>query len=342
LLLNNQGSRNCKKHSLIKVRQFSSKTNKEIEYKISEYDLYEWLRGFADGEGCFQISPRINRPFTISFVFRIKLHKDDRPLLEYLTTHLNIGQVFPKDINSENMSSTWEVCKKDDLLKLIKIFDKHPLNTTKYLDFIAWREAFFMYQEMKKASLEIKITIKKKILSLKDQMNKKREYFVLTPDHKINITPYWLLGFIEGEAWFYVNKVNFTLVFGVGQTITQKAVIESIAQFLNNLIPENLPELKNRPNFIRVDKKDSQKNSKPFVYLTISRLDYIINVFIPFLDSLTFISKKGLDYQDWKTVALLRKQGKHLTAEGKVLITNICNRMNSNRLTTKITDSEDA
>jgi LAGLIDADG endonuclease len=121
-------------------------------------------------------------------------------LLEYLTTHLNIGQVYPKDINSENMLSTWEVHKKDDLLKLIEIFDKHPLNTTKYLDFLAWREAFFMYQEMKKASLEIKITIKKKILSLKDQMNKKREDFVLKPDHKINITPYWLLGFIEGEA----------------------------------------------------------------------------------------------------------------------------------------------
>jgi len=262
-------------------------------------------------------------------------------LLEYLITHLNIGQLFPKDFNSKNMLCTWEVYKKDELLKLIEIFDIHPLNTTKYLDFIAWREAFFMYQEMKKASLASKITIKENILSLKDQMNKKRKSFVLTPDHKINITPYWLLGFIEGEAWFYVKKVKFTLIFGIGQTITQKAVIESIAQFLNNLIPENLPELKNRPNFIHVDTKDLYKNSKPFVYLTISRLDYILNVFIPFLDSLTFISKKGLDYQDWRTVAFLRKYGKHLTAEGKVLITNICNRMNSNRLTTKAIDSED-
>ena len=30
------------------------------------------------------------------------------------------------------------------------------------------------------------------------------------------------------------------LTFGVGQTITQKAIIEAIAQFLNNLIPKNL------------------------------------------------------------------------------------------------------
>jgi hypothetical protein len=44
------------------------------------------------------------------------------------------------------------------------------------------------------------------------------------------------------------------------------------------------------------------------MYLTISKLDYILNVFIPFLDSLTFISKKRLDYTDWKTVAFLRKE----------------------------------
>ena|SRR5258708_1813368 len=127
---------------------------------------------------------------------------------------------------------------------------------------------------------------------------------------------------------------NKLLTFGLGQTITQKAVIEAIAQFLNNLIPENLSELKNRPNFIHINTKDVYKNSKPFVSLTLYRIDYILNAFIPFLDSLTFISKKGLDYMDWKTVALLRKDGKHLTAEGKVLITNICNRMNNNRLTT--------
>jgi hypothetical protein len=109
----------------------------------------------------------------------------DRPLLEYLSTRINLGQVYPKEIESEDVSSTWEVAKKTDLLKLIEIFDKHPLNTTKYLDYLLWR-----------------------------------------------------------EAWFYVRKQTFVFTFGLGQTITQKVVIEAIAQFLNNLIPEDLPELK--------------------------------------------------------------------------------------------------
>jgi hypothetical protein len=37
-------------------------------------------------------------------------------------------------------------------------------------------------------------------------------------------------------------------VFGLGQTITQKATIKAIAQFLNNLNPANLNALQNRSN----------------------------------------------------------------------------------------------
>lgn len=119
------------------------------ENKINDFQLNEWLRGFTDGEGCFQIKIVNNRPFTISFIFKIKLHKDDRPLLEYLSTKINIGKVYPKDIDNKDISSTWEVRKKADIIKLIRIFDKHPLNTTKYLDYLLWRKAFFYIKRVK-------------------------------------------------------------------------------------------------------------------------------------------------------------------------------------------------
>lgn len=51
-----------------------------------------------------------------------------------------------------------------------------------------------MYKEMEKASVVKKTTIKDNILALKEQMNDKRVSFVLHTDHKINDTPYWLLG----------------------------------------------------------------------------------------------------------------------------------------------------
>lgn len=278
------------------------------------------------------------RPFTFKFVFKIKLHRDDRPLLEYLKTRLKIGNVYPIDNSNLNISSTWEVFKKDDLLKLIEILDKQPLNTTKYLDYILWRKAFFMYLDLQTLSNDKKTITKESILALKEQMNVKRVSFILPLDHQIYITPYWLLGFIEGEAWFHVRSQTSILTFGLGQTNIQKPIIEAIAQFLNNLIIENSSGLTyNSTNLpFKVNTKSKYKNSKPFVYIQLSQLDYILKVFIPFLDSLHFLSKKGLDYKDWKFVAFLRKDGKHLTPEGKVIIANIRTRMNNYRLSTKI------
>jgi LAGLIDADG DNA endonuclease family protein len=83
---------------------------------LSDFDLNEWLRYFVDGENCFQNISYKNRPFTFRFVFKIKLHRDDRPLLEYLSTRFNIGQVYPKEIDSDNISNIWEVSLKKKLL----------------------------------------------------------------------------------------------------------------------------------------------------------------------------------------------------------------------------------
>ena len=79
--------------------------------------------------------------------------------------------------------------------------------------------------------------------------------------------------------------------------MANKATIEAIAQVLNNLNSANLNEASSASattNFIHIHKKDSYKNSKPFIYLTISKLDYILNVFIPFFDNLIFLSKKKI------------------------------------------------
>lgn len=127
-----------------------------------------------------------------------------------------------------------------------------------------------MYQEMKKSSVDGKTTIKNKILALKDQMNDKRVSFTFPIEHKINITPYWLLGFIEGEAWFHVRKQTFTLTFGLGQTFYQKPVIEAIAKYLSCLIPDTMTKLNNSSDFIHINTKEVYKNSKPFIYLSFS------------------------------------------------------------------------
>ena len=84
----------------------------------------------------------------------------------------------------------------------------------------------------------------------------------------------------------------------------------------------------NKYNLISFNNLQARNNSKPKTRITIINLKYISKVFIPFLDKLTFFSKKGLDYKDWKIVTQLRLENKHLCIEGKELIGHICNRMN--------------
>lgn len=111
----------------------------------NDYNFIEWLRGFVDGEGSFIILNNNNRPFTINFKFKIKLHRDDRPVLDYLKKKLKIGTIYPKpkDSTNSNISVTWENFKLKEIKKLIKIFNDHPLNTYKQLDFFVMKRSLF-------------------------------------------------------------------------------------------------------------------------------------------------------------------------------------------------------
>lgn len=189
-------------------------------------------------------------------------------------------------------------------------------------------------------------------------MNKKRTNFVFPTDHQIVITPYYLLGLIEAEGCFYLSKSTLISNLQLEMVYAQKNLILAIKQFLleialtdypkkelsnadsgsggEELVNEKLlkEELDNFVNIFEVDRRENRPNTQPTITLRISNFNYIYVVLIPFFDQLIFFSKKGLDYQDWKTAASLKKDNKHLLPEGKELITHILNRMNNNRLTT--------
>jgi hypothetical protein len=57
---------------------------------------------------------------------------------------------------------------------------------------------------------------------------------------------------------------------------------------------------------------------------------------VPFFDNLIWLSKKKLDYIDWKLILAIKNQGKHFTDEGKELISLISKRINRNRLSTNL------
>ena len=105
------------------------------------YEFIDWFRGFTDAEGCFQITPqRSGNAFEFRFSFG--LHIDDLPVLEYIKNQLNMGKI---SINSTRAKVTYNVIAKKDIAKIIVIFNEYNLNSTKHLNFLAFKEGFALY-----------------------------------------------------------------------------------------------------------------------------------------------------------------------------------------------------
>jgi len=73
-------------------------------------------------------------------MFKITLHQDDEAVLKYINDKLGIGGV-----RSYKKEYVFNVTDKEGIAFLISIFDKYNLNTTKHLDFLDFKEAFYTY-----------------------------------------------------------------------------------------------------------------------------------------------------------------------------------------------------
>lgn len=113
---------------------------------VNDADFIEWLVGFIDAEGNFSIRVSANKP-SIAFGFKIDLHSDDKAVLDYICNRLQIGQTRKYE------SSTivrWSVSDFSGFRKLIAILlrgfaDNRTLNTSKYLDYLMWKEAINLW-----------------------------------------------------------------------------------------------------------------------------------------------------------------------------------------------------
>ena len=141
------------------------------------------------------------------FIFTLCLHKDETPLIKYVTQRLGIGNLY---VNEKNVN--YSISRKDHLLKIFNILDKKSLNACKNLNYIAFKQAYDLY--FNRGSTAIK-ELREKIINLKSKMNKNRVDFQQPEGHSICITRYWLLGIIEGDGFFSVNQSDYTLKIGI-------------------------------------------------------------------------------------------------------------------------------
>lgn len=124
-------------------------------------------------------------------------------------------------------------------------------------------------------------------------MNTKREKSFNEPLRgNIKITPYWLLGFLEGDGSFHVIKnKNFYLNFSISQTFTERVVLEAIREFLTNL-PNGLFHTNSICIYDVPKSKEANENINDVVQLAIFKKATLSDLLIPLLDNLNFLTKK--------------------------------------------------
>jgi hypothetical protein len=267
-------------------------------------------------------------------VFRISLHKDDRKALECIKSTLGCGR-----LNTERDVLVFTISQLSEIETiLIPLFDEFPLNSTKYLDYLDFKKAFFLFKNRKSSSISLQ-DLYSSIIKLKDSMNDKRTNFVLPESHSIRITGNYLVGILEGDGSFYLSKqeearLRMTVRVSLITTTVNRPVLEKIRDFILSLLDEYSYMLGSTTKLVSINDKKVQKNCKPVTILEIYQIDFICNILIPYLDNIEFRTKKSKDYLDFKTLAFLIFEGKYLTEKGKNLIIKFGDTMNNNRLST--------
>ncbi|WP_431999002.1 LAGLIDADG family homing endonuclease [Streptomyces fungicidicus] len=190
--------------------------------------------GLCEAESNFLIRTRKNEKGEVGgfeFVFRIALHIDDRKILEHIKDVLACGR-----LNTERNTLVFTISQLSDIERiLIPLFEKFPLNTTKYLDYLDFKEAFFLFKNRKSNELSIQ-QIYLNIIELKQNMNSNRVNFVLPANHNIRITGNYLVGFLEGDGSFYLNKQDMTVRVSLVTTSVYRQVLEKIREFILSLL----------------------------------------------------------------------------------------------------------
>lgn len=100
---------------------------------------------------------------------------EDVNALNYIKDKLGFGKVY----SFEN-TSYFNVTKKEDIIKLINIFETYTLNSTKKLDFRDFKKAYYLYNNRDLLTEELII----QILEIKNNMNSSRKDTQVTQEFK--------------------------------------------------------------------------------------------------------------------------------------------------------------
>lgn len=190
------------------------KQNKEL--------FYQWLVGFTDGDGTFSIAYQ-NQKWSLAF--KLSQNEYNMRLLYFIKSQLGVG-----NINKEAKTNmvNYRIRDRKKLSEVIfPIFDKYPLLTSKYFNYMKFKEAYSILENtiLTKAqkdklmfNLLLKVPSNDFIAPAWEIVNNKVSN---TKEANMVMSKAWIIGFTEAEGSFYlVSKSKDRIVHGF--EITQK------------------------------------------------------------------------------------------------------------------------
>lgn len=141
---------------------------------------------------------------------------------------------------------------------------------------------------------------------------------------------YWVQTFIDGEGMFYnylktelpmqreKNKVILDSSMEIAQANHDVLILIAIKQFFNG------GYIKPKYNVSSITECQESRSVNRFILRDTKKI-------IEFVNKYPMLTRKHLDYLDWKTIVELKNNGEYKSPEGLAKIQEIKGRMNTNR-----------
>jgi hypothetical protein len=206
----------------------------------------QWLVGFTDGDGNFHISYQGGK---WGLSYKLTQSRYNLRVLHYIKKQLGVGSITKDGTKGQYFIRDRKILET----VIIPIFDKYPLLTTKYFDYVKLKKALVILNNtsLSKEDKNIKLLAIKNSKANSDYISPawNNAILPLTDVSSINnvMTKSWLVGFIEAEGSFYLtNKDSNRIVHGFGLTQKlDKVVLDGIGIMLHISNPVRFKELHN-------------------------------------------------------------------------------------------------
>lgn len=293
----------------------------------------DYISGLAQTDGSFFCSVVISTKHRFGLQFRPKFtltaDLDSKYVLDSIAQYFGCGKVTP---NLKTHSAEYVVEKLENLQNIIiPHFLNYPVFCAKLHAFKLFKQIVSILNTKDNRTIEGRIELLKMALSMNITTNRSKDRINLlfsllgvsdTKDIEFientitnitsPITDNNIAGIIDGDGSFYVS-FNQNGSIKTGFSITgdkdSRPLLEGIQEKFKGI-------------------GSIKKGSKNELVYTITGLNQIIDVLIPFIDQNPLFSERALHYEKFKTVSLILKGEQPLTTESKLKIVELAYDMN--------------